>query len=152
MLTSTNPANQHVEQKDSLNELFSITLDELTPRQVGLIGENLAMSFLRERGYSILEKNWKCFCGEVDLIAQDGNETAFIEIKTRVKRGEEELTPELNVTRQKCERYRKLMAAYATDHENIDEMRFDVMGITLTAQRRAKLHYVKGIYMDLDHE
>lgn len=50
---------------------------------LGRLGEDLAAAFLTRAGYAILERNWRCARGEIDLIARDGNETVFVEVKTR---------------------------------------------------------------------
>ena len=54
------------------------------PRHVvGKAGEEAAVQFLRQHGYRILERNYRCRFGEIDLIARDGPMLAFVEVKTR---------------------------------------------------------------------
>jgi putative endonuclease len=50
---------------------------------VGKAGEEAAVQFLCQQGYQILERNFRCRLGEIDLIARDGRTLAFIEVKTR---------------------------------------------------------------------
>lgn len=52
-------------------------------RRLGLLGELKAVRFLRKNGYKILERNYCCPCGEVDIIARKADVCAFIEVKTR---------------------------------------------------------------------
>jgi putative endonuclease len=52
-------------------------------KKLGKTGEILALSFLKNLGYTILERNYRTKCGEIDIIARDKNEIAFIEVKTR---------------------------------------------------------------------
>ncbi|HNU84690.1 MAG: YraN family protein [Pseudomonadota bacterium] len=49
----------------------------------GARGEERAAEFLRDRGYRILERNYRCPLGEIDLIARDGGTVVFVEVKTR---------------------------------------------------------------------
>lgn len=52
-------------------------------QEIGKKGEGLAEAYLKLMGYEILEKNFRCFRGEIDLIALDGKQIIFIEIKSR---------------------------------------------------------------------
>ena len=55
-----------------------------TPRtQLGTWGEGLACRFLEDQGYSILATNYRCAYGEVDIVARDGEELVFVEVRTR---------------------------------------------------------------------
>ena len=45
--------------------------------------EEIAIQYLLQQGYQVLERNYRCRFGEIDLIAQDGSTLAFIEVKTR---------------------------------------------------------------------
>lgn len=55
----------------------------MNKRQIGRIGEDKAAAYLTERGYQILEQNYRCRLGEIDLIAKDGRFLVFIEVKYR---------------------------------------------------------------------
>ena len=50
---------------------------------LGKIGENIAVTFLQHKGYRILYRNWHCSFGEIDIVAQEKDFVAFVEIKTR---------------------------------------------------------------------
>ena len=52
-------------------------------KQVGSKGEVLAAEFLKDKGYRIIERNYKTPVGELDIIAKDGETLVFIEVKTR---------------------------------------------------------------------
>ncbi|EJO5348193.1 YraN family protein [Clostridium botulinum] len=52
-------------------------------KDIGYFGEDLACEYIKNLGYIILEKNFKCKLGEIDIIAKDKNIIAFIEVKTR---------------------------------------------------------------------
>lgn len=52
-------------------------------KDIGSLGENIAFNYLNDSGYIILEKNFRCKLGEIDIIAKDGNYIVFVEVKTR---------------------------------------------------------------------
>lgn len=52
-------------------------------RAKGIEGENIAVEYLKKRGYKILERNFMAKTGEIDIIAQDKNIVVFVEVKTR---------------------------------------------------------------------
>lgn len=79
-------------------------------RQFGDRGEKLAENFLRKKGYEVLEKNWNCREGEIDLVARKNNELIFVEVKTRQSgkfgSGEEAVSElKLNKIITACEKY-----------------------------------------------
>lgn len=51
--------------------------------EVGRIGENIAAKYLEQIGYKILQRNFECKQGEIDIIAKDKDEIVFVEVKTR---------------------------------------------------------------------
>ncbi|RLB08083.1 MAG: YraN family protein [Deltaproteobacteria bacterium] len=52
-------------------------------KALGDRGEDLAVRYLLKRGYKVIEKNYRCFLGEIDLIARDKGTLVFVEIKAR---------------------------------------------------------------------
>ncbi len=51
--------------------------------KLGAFGEEAASAYLKKRGYQIIQKNFRCRAGEIDIIAADGETIVFIEVKTR---------------------------------------------------------------------
>src|ERR1700741_2889651 len=66
---------------------------------LGQRGENVAARYLRNKGYKIIVRNFRCELGEIDIIARDGKTLVFVEVKTRAY---DDPTPEeqVNVTKQ----------------------------------------------------
>ena len=56
---------------------------KLYNQTLGKIGEQKACKYLKIKGYYILERNFRCKMGEIDIIAKDKNEIVFVEVKTR---------------------------------------------------------------------
>ncbi len=98
-------------------------------RKNGTIGENIAVEYLKEKGYHILQRNYRYDRGEIDIIAEDSNVLVFVEVKAR--RSKQYGEPEDAVTPQKRKKIRATADGYLFEH-NIDDKicRFDVLAIT----------------------
>src|ERR1700733_3252528 len=57
--------------------------DELERDALGGRGENVAAGYLRQQGFKIIARNFRCELGEIDIIARDGKTLVFVEVKTR---------------------------------------------------------------------
>ncbi len=99
-----------------------------TRKLLGRLGEDEAQKYLEEQDYKILEKNFKCSQGEIDIIACQGKELVFIEVRTRSSLGFGEPYESINKTKQK-----KLirLAQYYLKYKNIKNcnIRFDVVSV-----------------------
>ena len=95
-------------------------------RAVGIEGERIASEFLERQGYEIVECNYRCRRGEVDLIARDGDVTVFVEVKTRRSNSFGE--PELAVDAHKRRQISMVALDYLTRRKLLDvDARFDVV-------------------------
>lgn len=101
-------------------------------QDVGILGEDLAAEFLEGRGMVVLDRNWRCRHGELDLIAQDGAVLVFVEVKTRTGLGYG--TPAEAITRAKAERLRRLAGLWLADQEHHWE-RIRVDAVTVVLER-----------------
>jgi len=122
-------------------------LCDYTSKEIGDEGESLAASYLERRGYVLVDRNWRCDAGEIDIIAEDEDETVLLEVKTRLALEEEADTmPELAVDSKKQRRYRRLALLYLADHPHVSSVRFDVIAINLIAERTARLRHLIGAF------
>jgi putative endonuclease len=98
-------------------------------RQVlGAEGERAAEKFLRRRHYAIVQRNYRCRAGEVDLIALDGNVVVFVEVKTRTQPGYG--NPLEAVDRRKQRQILRAAQQYLSEKRLHDRpARFDVVGV-----------------------
>lgn len=95
---------------------------------LGRIGEKTASSYLKKKGYKILETNYKTRLGEIDLIANDGDYLVFVEVKTRSN--DSFGAPSEAVDKRKREKYFKVASEYLLRKGLIDTAcRFDVVEI-----------------------
>ena len=69
--------------------------------EIGKIGEDIAVRYLQEQGYLIVERNFQCKQGEIDIIAKDKEEIVFLEVKTRTNESYGKPKEAVNVTKKK---------------------------------------------------
>ncbi|HUT72966.1 MAG TPA: YraN family protein [Desulfatiglandales bacterium] len=95
---------------------------------LGKFGEDLARNRLKDLGYRVLETNYRCPLGEIDLIARDGETLVFVEIKTR--RNQPSSLAKEAVHKRKQVQLSKAALAYMK-HKNLwgSKARFDVVAI-----------------------
>jgi putative endonuclease len=113
-------------------------------RSLGQYGERLAARYLGDRGMQVLERNWRCEHGEIDLIALDGDCLVVCEVKTRRSTAFGE--PVEAVTWRKAARLRRLASAWLAAHDvRPGGVRIDVIGILRPADGPASLQHVRGV-------
>jgi len=99
-------------------------------RDTGILGEKLAGDFLKRRGYHILETNYRCPYGEIDIVARDKDSLVFIEVRTR--RSAEFGSPEESITSAKKEKLRATAYHYQQNHDNLPPLwRIDFVAVEL---------------------
>jgi putative endonuclease len=82
-------------------------------KTLGRAGEKIGEKYLKEKGYKILDKNFRYSkLGELDIVAEKNNNIAFFEVKARFKKGLSEFRPEDNITFQKQKKLVKLARIY----------------------------------------
>jgi len=100
-------------------------------RALGQLGEELAVRHLQGLGYVILERNYRCQSGEVDIIARDRERLAFVEVRAR--RGTAFGTPEESVTHQKQVRLATVARNYLQEKGYADvDWGIDVVAVEFT--------------------
>ena len=95
----------------------------------GKLGEEIAVNYLIEKGYEILERNWHNIHKEIDIIARDGKDLVVVEVKTR--QSDENGEPDLAVTRQKQTRLISAANAYLFQNSLDINTRFDIISIIM---------------------
>ena len=99
-------------------------------KETGDLGEKLARDFLKKRGYHIVESNYRCAEGEIDIIARQKDTLVFVEVRT--KHSLEFGSPEESITRKKMEKLRTLAARYRQEHDDEPpEWRIDFVAVEL---------------------
>lgn len=94
----------------------------------------MAAEHLTANGYDIVERNWRCQRGEVDIVAWAGSQLVFAEVKTR--RGRAMGSPEEGLTRQKAQKLIELATIYVAELGREVDWRIDLVAVELDASGR----------------
>ncbi|HEX9517532.1 MAG TPA: YraN family protein [Streptosporangiaceae bacterium] len=111
---------------------------------LGRQGEQLAAEYLQKAGFRILDRNYRCADGEIDIVAADRRKLVACEVKTRsgVRYG----TPVEAVTRPKLRRLRRLAVHWAGTHGLIfDELRVDIVGVLRSPSGDFTIEHLRGV-------
>jgi putative endonuclease len=112
--------------------------------ELGVRGENIAVDHLIASGLEILERNWRCLQGELDVVARDRDEVVFVEVKTRssVLFGH----PFESITSTKLARLRRLAAAWCEDHPGSGAaIRIDAVAVILPFRGPVEIEHLKRV-------
>ncbi|GAA0483230.1 YraN family protein [Streptomyces stramineus] len=117
----------------------------LARRALGRYGEDLAVRRLSETGIGILDRNWRCREGEIDIVASDGDAVVVCEVKTRRAGSFEH--PMAAVRAGKAERLRRLAECWLERHGGPPPggVRIDLVGVVVPARGAPRVEHVKGV-------
>ncbi len=98
--------------------------------KIGKRGEDIALKYLKKHKYKILDRNYRCRFGEIDIIARDRDTLVFIEVKLR--RCRDYGTPESAVDERKRRKIERVALDYMMKNDLRDrDIRFDVVAIDM---------------------
>lgn len=96
--------------------------------ELGKKGEDISVRFLKKQGYEIIERNYRCSLGEVDIIAKDKRTLCFVEVKTR--RTEQYGMPQEAIDRYKRDKLARVALTYLKQKRiRNQDVRFDVVSV-----------------------
>ncbi|MDU5541727.1 YraN family protein [Varibaculum cambriense] len=117
-------------------------------REIGAAGEKLAARMLKDSGYQIIERNWRCRFGELDIICRDPHSAGlvFAEVKTRT-------TPQYGgakrgIGREKYLRLRQLVSLWLSCHPEVRPrggVRIDMIAIDASEGKVPVVTHCRGI-------
>ncbi len=113
-------------------------------KRTGDLGEKLARQYLLKNGYEILEQNYRCSIGEIDIVARDSDSLAFVEVRT--KRSSQFGTPEESITTTKKTKLIELAQSYLQEHADVpDHWRIDVVAVEIgKGNRVSRIELIKN--------
>lgn len=114
--------------------------------EVGRRGEQLAVGLLEREGYRVLDRNWRCRIGEIDIVAQDGDELVIVEVKSR--RGVGFGHPFEAITPVKQARLRRLAGAWceADGRETAyRQVRIDAIAVLFDRDDLPTIEHLRGV-------
>ena len=113
-------------------------------QELGRIGEDRAASYLEANGAVILDRNWRCDLGELDIVACESDQLVIVEVKTRSSTAFG--TPLEAISSRKVRRLRQLAVRWLEWRGlHAPRIRFDVIGIVRESDDHWRLHHVRGI-------
>lgn len=111
---------------------------------LGREGEQAAVGYLESRGFRILDRNWRCGDGEIDIVAVERHTFVVCEVKTRSGTGYG--SPLDAVGRVKRRRLRRLAAQWLAAHGvRFDQIRIDVLGLVCDGAGGFTVEHVRGV-------
>ena len=111
---------------------------------LGRYGETYAARHLVERGLVLLDRNWRCDAGEIDLVLREGRVLVVCEVKTRSSTAFG--APVAAVSEQKAERLRRLADRWLEEHGlRPPEVRLDLVGVLVPRTGRPQVEHVRGV-------
>ena len=110
---------------------------------IGSRGEDIAMQWLRDKGYYIVERNWRTGHYEIDIIAENLDTIHFVEVKTRRKGGWQSAYD--SIDEQKIRTLRRGAMAYRSLHRLRHNIQFDLIAITTDENDNYEIDYVENI-------
>ena len=115
------------------------------PKDVlGKDGEQAAVDYLESCGFRILDRNWRCAEGEIDIVAVERHTFVVCEVKTRS--GTRYGTPLEAVGRAKRNRLRRLAVRWLTAHGvRFDQIRIDVIGLLYEGTGGFTIQHIRGV-------
>jgi putative endonuclease len=124
-------------------KLFSARpANELSDKDLGARGERAAAVYLEKHGYTVLERNWRCRIGEIDLVCRVEDRVAFIEVKTSRKRSD--WAPELRVGAAKQRKLHALAKHYLKYKRIEAACQFDIVAVWWEENEIQIRHYANA--------
>jgi putative endonuclease len=112
---------------------------------VGAYGERVAVAYLTAHGMELVDRNWRCAAGEIDIIMRDRDAIVFVEVKTR--RSDAFGTPAEAIGYRKQARLRQLAVTWlGQSDQRYAEIRFDVVSVLPQRGGAARVEHLRAAF------
>jgi putative endonuclease len=116
-------------------------------KAAGALGEEVAAAFLTARGFRILERNYRCKGGELDIVARAPGDKSLVFVEVKARRGLAYGVPQLAVTPFKQRQISKAALTWLVHNRQQDApARFDVIAILLDAEGRHEVEHIVNAF------
>lgn len=116
----------------------------MTKSETGRLGEESVCAYLIERGYTIAARNYRIKGGEIDIIAENGDFIAFVEVKAR--KPDSMVSGFEAVNKRKRGLIIKTASDYCCKHPSVLQPRFDIAEVTIDSGRVLSIDYIPNAY------
>ena len=116
----------------------------MTKIETGRLGEESVCAYLTERGYTIAARNYRIKGGEIDIIAENGDFIAFVEVKAR--KPDSMVSGFEAVNKRKRGLIIKTASDYCCKHPSVLQPRFDIAEVTIDSGRVLSIDYIPNAY------
>ena len=120
-----------------------------------MLGEAVARQYLLDKGYSVVDCNYRKKWGEIDIVCQKGELLVFVEVKAVACVSNDDLLnvrrqgvfrPEQHLTREKRQRLRRVIETWCAEHKYTNDLRVDVLSVyTVASDKFAAVEWFKNV-------
>ena len=122
----------------------------MSTKTLGDLGEQIAENYLKQKGYKILDKNFRYSkLGELDIIAQKNSDVIFIEVKARKKKHVSDFMPEDNITYQKQKKLIKLAQLWLAKRKLDTDWQIDILAIEIYRNSPPDIRHIENAVGDM---
>lgn len=112
---------------------------------LGKQGEDLAESFLTQKGFTVLHRNWRHSHYEIDIIAEKGKVLHFVEVKLRSYKAFG--MPEESVTKKKMKFLMQAADQFLYKHPQYKHIQFDILSINAAPDKESEYFFIEDVYL-----
>ncbi|MBX4216097.1 YraN family protein [Candidatus Parcubacteria bacterium] len=116
--------------------------------ELGVLGEDIAVKFLKGKGLSVVGRNYREKWGEIDVIAKQGEKFRFVEVKAVEERGYA-MMPEENVHEKKLQRLFRTIQTYLAHGREGAEWQLDVLAVFIDKMNKtARVRFTENVLLE----